>query len=624
MPIADLLLQKLVDLGAELVSRSLRASRSRLAVNADDIDSAIRDHLAQVDRWSSEVSFGDLSAPKRTVQAYIPLEVLLTPRRRRISDDDSTESVELDRLFALPTVHHVIVLGQPGAGKTTSAKYLCQRLIHDPEFLPDRFRLPLVIRLRELRVQNVGKVGGPPVFDGLFPALQELLRLRLSFPDELMLEESDRQRRSIRDQAVLDFIDSLRCVLVLDGWDEIPLKTHREAVLQECRTLASSLQQSALLLTSRTGEFGYHIENTAQFELGALTTAQVASFACRWLGEDEGGRFLSELQKSPFADTALRPLTIAHLCAIFERENRIPPRPKTVYRKIVGLLLEDWDVQRSVLRQTAYGGFEPDRKAEFLAHLSYYLTTTVRQSVFSKNDLVRAYEVIRDNFGLPQGEALRVANELESHTGLFVQAGFESFEFSHKSIQEYLTAEHIVKLPTIPSDGRILSLLPNELAVASAISSSPSEYFSELVLSEFRRHHFRLPFVRTFVNRLLVEKPDFDRSRRVGVALLVLYSHYVHLVLRDSEQLHFILVDQLAREFEQLGQLVGGRLSSERLLQAYEVRDTLTAVDGLPIVRLARLKRVRADLTFGPERILPSELYVRPTLLAAEGDSAGT
>ncbi len=45
--------------------------------------------------------------------------------------------------------------------------------------------------------------------------------------------------------------------------------------------------------------------------------------------------FTEQIKKSPFADTAIRPLTIAHLCAIFERAGRIPDKPKTFYRKIV-------------------------------------------------------------------------------------------------------------------------------------------------------------------------------------------------------------------------------------------------------------------------------------------------
>src|SRR3954447_10115796 len=110
---------------------------------------------------------------------------------------------------------------------------------------------------------------------------------------------------------------------------------------------------------------------------------------------------------------------------------------------------------------------------------------SVKRSVYSKDDLISAYERIYDNFGLPSGEAAKVANELETHTGLFVQSGYDTFEFSHKSLQEYLTAEFIVRLPAVPSERRDLLRLPNELAISTAISSRPSQYFSHLVLDRF-------------------------------------------------------------------------------------------------------------------------------------------
>jgi hypothetical protein len=261
----------------------------------------------------------------------------------------------------------------------------------------------------------------------------------------------------------------------------------------------------------------------AQFELTPLSRPQIAIFASRWLGPEDGDRLLLQIAKSTYSDTAIRPLTIAHLYAIYERAGRIPDKPKTVYRKIVNLLLEEWDEQRSVKRESAYANFEVDRKSEFLANLAYVLTMSVKRSAYSKDDLISAYERIYDNFGLPSGEAAKVAKELETHTGLFVRSGYDTFEFSHKSLQEYLTAEFIVRLPAVPSERRDLLRLPNELAISTAISSRPSQYFSHLVLERFEVLRPPFGFIRAFVTRLLLESPDFEKSPVVGAALIALY-----------------------------------------------------------------------------------------------------
>jgi predicted NACHT family NTPase len=67
----------------------------------------------------------------------------------------------------------------------------------------------------------------------------------------------------------------------------------------------------------------------------------------KWIRDQSAAeRFLVELSKSPYADTAMKPLLLAHLCAIYERIGAIPEQPKVVYRKIVALLLEEWDQER--------------------------------------------------------------------------------------------------------------------------------------------------------------------------------------------------------------------------------------------------------------------------------------
>ena len=79
------------------------------------------------------------------------------------------------------------------------------------------------------------------------------------------------------------------------------------------------------------------------------------------------------------------------------------------------------------------------------------------------------YREIYVNYGLRISEAQAVVNELETHTGLIVQSGTELFEFSHKSLQEYLTAVFIVGLPAIPTNMIELQVMPNELAIATAL-----------------------------------------------------------------------------------------------------------------------------------------------------------
>jgi hypothetical protein len=233
---------------------------------------------------------------------------------------------------------------------------------------------------------------------------------------------------------------------------------------------------------------------------------------------------------------------------------------------------------------------------------------------------VKAYERIHDNFGLPRGEAAKVANELESHTGLFVQGGYETFEFSHKSLQEYLAAEFIVRLPSVPAKGRMLLGLPNELAIATAISSRPSQYFAHLVLERFEALEPSFAFIRTFVTRLLLESPDFERSPIVGAALVALYSRYLKLVQKSSTQLSLFIYDQLSAEFSTLGTMIRERVPISELLSVYDIAGTSAGLDGDEIMILERKERKKGAPALG-NRLrqllaqLPREIWVRGSLL---------
>jgi hypothetical protein len=408
----------------------------------------------------------------------------------------------------------------------------------------------------------------------------------------------------------------LKPLILLDGLDEVSHKQRRDSIIAGVRRLAIQLEETQILLTARTGEFTYHIEKMTAYEIAPLSPAQIEQFALGWLGPANAKRFLEQVQNSPFADTAIKPLTLAHLCAIFERVHKIPEKPKSVYKKIVSLLLEDWDQQRSVQRVSAYSDFEVDRKADFLSDLAHSLTTSNKTSTFTTDDLKESYKQISVNYGLHLSEAQAVVNELETHTGLIVQSGADFFEFSHKSLQEYLTAVFIVGLPGIPANMIELQIMPHELAIATALSSRPSKYFHSLVISHFSKIQLSFHFVRTFINRMLIERPDFELSDEVGLAILCLYSQYLRASIEEAAQLQLFIADLLSDEFEHLNTLIKERIRISDLLGAYQRESEAHGLDGQEIWRLeAKEKGEGPFRLYTRTNVLPQVLWVRKSLV---------
>jgi predicted NACHT family NTPase len=519
--LTDYLIERALDTSLDIAKKLLKKSSGAFTTTREDLEQAIQHHVTFVKNWSKEVDFSDSQKARSTLDIYVDVDLYLYPKRVRIDTSEIIKSIPLKTIFQ-QDVSHIVILGHPGAGKTTSAKFLCQSLIYGDDSIPQDFTFPIVIRCRDLNMVDEQSADSI-LIDHIF----NLLGLNVQLPPNLAdpkTKSDEKQRHSLRERLVLAVLDQLSVVLFIEGFDEIINPVVREGALHQLRSFASRLERCLMIVTSRTGEFAYKLENTVEYEIVPLTTEQIFHFACKWLGNtDAASEFCKRVQSSPFADTMIRPLTLAHLCAIYERVGKIPDKPRTIYRKVVNLLLEEWDQQRSVHRRSKYGNFEVDRKFEFLSHLAFYLTTKSHQTVFTDANLEKAYEQIFENFGLALSESKDVVRELESHTGLFLETGYKQYEFAHKSLQEYLTAEYFVKLPQVPKHGEVIGLIPDELAIAITLSSNQNDYFYDLVVKRFNAT-FTPRFYQSFIGRLLIEKPDFNLNIPTGLALLSLYN----------------------------------------------------------------------------------------------------
>ncbi|MBQ4836588.1 NACHT domain-containing protein [Pseudoalteromonas luteoviolacea] len=498
---------------------------AEILMEEDEVSQSLKKHLSLVKEWSGFIGFKDLQGEKKLSDIYVELDTYLMPLRTHFDRSERYTVKPLqEALFS--DDKHAVVLGQPGAGKTTSMKKLCSNFFSG--FVNSQYSFPVLIRFRDLNTKGSHEI--------IKSHLCDLLKLDIyaSEPSESQISES------WKEESIYAVINELKPILILDGFDELPTQSQKDSTLKEIRKLAQNCRESKIIITCRTGEFNYTLDHTTDFEISSLNQDQILCFARNWIKEENKAiKFVQDINSSPFSDTAIKPLSLAHLCAIYERTGNIPDRPKTVYRKVVNLMLEEWDGQRSINRESRYAKFEPDRKFEFLNHLSYYLTIHGNTGVFNQQQLIDAYSSICGNFGLPKEQSVLAANEIESHTGLFLQTGYLQYEFAHKSLQEYLTAEYLVKLPSLERVKKYIELLGSELAIATSISSNPSLYFTDIILGVFYRGVLSNSFYNAFTSRLSQERPDFYPSEDLVLASYTLLSQ------RIDDREYFSLMEKM-------------------------------------------------------------------------------
>jgi len=515
--------KKLLDAALGAAKAALKGTGSEVVTQSGDLERALEAHMNEINNWAAQVKFAGLAEARATAQVYVHLDCYVTPRRYRMDPMENLIKVPLESMFDSGT-KHAVILGGPGAGKTTSMKNLCARVLRGEHFGESRF--PIRIKLRDLNVSDSDDYG-------VLRAIGDILDVRIMDNGASSLTGTLAQAR-----ATLPLLDEACALVILDGFDEIASAARREKVAREIEMLTMRLNRAFVIITSRTGALSVDFERAETFELCGLDEHQIRSFAEKWLAAEASAEdFTSQVVGSPFGDTAMRPLMLAHLCAIYSRTGEIPDKPKQVYRKLLSLLLSEWDEQRGVRRTSKYGAFDPSRKYEFLSYLAYYLTNEREALAFSSNEIKQFYLMACGEFDLPASEADSVVKEIESHTGLVVQSGFDFYEFAHKSLQEFLAAEYLVRLPMLPEVGH-LRKLANELAIATAISSDSSAFLTNF-LSVIRPFQFQeLPVV--FAARLLQEKVDFRKSEGTFWNLIELYA-LAYPVLRGAKVNGFVL-----------------------------------------------------------------------------------
>lgn len=475
---------------------------------------ALQEHIAEIQKWSKVLKFSDLHGIKTVAQVYVELDTYLMPL--------NTQASELEKEHLKPLLEaikdspsHCAILGTAGAGKTTSLQKICaDGFASGKLFLNNNF--PILIKLRTLTNDSEHS-----------PLITEMCRI-LALQAEFIGDESAKLEESfledIKKRVLTRYIDELNVAILLDGFDELPSEALKASVVKDIDYLIIHLKTSKILITSRSSDFRYKLAELPKYEIAPLKREQITIFAERWIqSKDKAADFLTKVFSSPFADTAIRPLTVAHLCAIYERIQDIPEKPKSVYRRVVQLLLEDWDSQRQIKRPSAYANFDNDRKFEVLTHLAYYLTAELHQLRFSHESLKKAYVDIHRDHGLPESQGIQIVGELESHSGLILESGHGHFEFAHKSIQEYLAADYIVRLPLLSLIEDKAELLSNELAIATSLSSRPAAFLVELFLKVVNLERQSTEWLATYLARLAQEKPDLQIGTSIYSAIVVLY-----------------------------------------------------------------------------------------------------
>jgi predicted NACHT family NTPase len=498
----------------------------------DKFPSKYENHFNEIIKWSSSIPFIGLSTPKNTKVSTI--ELIISSDIYKHSTNSKSKVTEEQ---ILNSKDNILLIGAPGAGKTTTVKRLILEYIKNYDKYSSEFSTLLLVRLRDI-----------PLETNLYKYILDMLNIK--YEDKLIkyqytvkkkdkirgvyleTEVKEKLETYVDEIQIIDFLSTFlnktKSLLILDGIDELNKEIQNDTT-KDIEKLSLKLNSSKIIATVRKSELNKIIENFNSLEISSLNEKQIAQISNKWLKNNKG--FIVALNKKPYKDLANRPIFLTFLLILFEKYNQLPTQAHEIYEDIVHLIIKEWDEHRDIIRRSKYSDFSTRKKVKFLSEVSYLLTYKIKQKIFSSKHLEEIYKEIYVKYNLPSKEMKAVILEIESHTGLISESYYKHFEFSHLSIQEYLCASHLVQLPYSNKTIQYFFEYPEPLAIATCLSGDSGLWVTNLVLNhslnisnfqgkkrEFASSMFAL------LNRLLLESPNFNISEELGITFLYLMS----------------------------------------------------------------------------------------------------
>ncbi|UCH96948.1 MAG: NACHT domain-containing protein, partial [Candidatus Aminicenantes bacterium] len=351
---------------------------------------------------------------------YISLKVHSFVHYKQKDADEEIRAEKMDILEVMKDHRHLVILGGPGAGKTTLMQWLLLKYASGQmkKELGDTL-IPVFIALRTLE-------SGQSV-DDLLP--------------EVLKQHHFKKGESF----IWEKMEKGKCLLIFDGMDEIVNENTRKRFIDDiCNTYGNLYGRSRILITSRTE--GYPTDpfpgSFREREILDLDMEQVRNFIHGILKpEDKPEGLIQQIEKSEgLKKFVTNPLMLSLLTFVYQESyQKLPNDRVKVYDKCMQLMLQDRDASKGIYEYR--NKFDADDKELLLRKLAFHYAVRKKWWISEEELLENWKENLPPN--LKESDLKKLLKEVCKANGILKHLSGKSISFLHRTFQEYYAAKEM-------------------------------------------------------------------------------------------------------------------------------------------------------------------------------------
>lgn len=346
--------------------------------------------------------------PKFTLMSdgHVDLEDYLGKKKK-------LDDVEIDFSEVSKFKKSYFIVGPAGSGKSALLRNLLLVTIDANESNLTRYPIPIIVDSKKVDWEKEDCVS--------LAANAELCRFAII--------EKDLDLSSILNQGF--------AVMLIDGIDELRNDEKIKKALLAIREFQGKYNKVKLVITSRLLEVFEETDLISDFDIlniQPMSTEQMSVFVENWFGaESESGKKLMKVINRPLGLHGLpsTPLTLAIVSILFENGTKeIPANITELFQQYTELILGRWDASKNI-----------SQKIEW--RLKQFVLARVSWNMHCSKTLIISEEELREEVVKYEGERGLTLDpnifveEVAVRSELLVPHGLNSYEFKHRSFQDY-------------------------------------------------------------------------------------------------------------------------------------------------------------------------------------------